>query len=55
MTECKEVNKKKLIRKLQQNDMREMWSVMTKITGDQTDGSLDRTNELHMYYKEVQF
>ncbi|MED6285369.1 hypothetical protein CHARACLAT_028611, partial [Characodon lateralis] len=48
-----EVYKKKLESKLQQNNIRDMWSGMKKITGfkqmdDRIDGYLDRAHELNI-------
>ena len=52
---CKEDYRKKLESQLQQNNVRDVWSGMKKITGfkgkgDQTDGGLDRANELNRFF-----
>ena len=52
---CKEDYRRKLESQLQQNNVRDVWSGMKKITGfklkeDQTDGGLDRANELNMFF-----
>ena len=52
---CKEDYRKKLESQLQHNNVRDVWSGMKKITGfkakgDQTDGGLDRANELNRFF-----
>ena len=51
----REVYRRKLENKLQQNHVCDVWSGMEKITGfkqkeDKIDGSLDRANELNTFF-----
>lgn len=54
--EAKDKYRRKLERKLQQNNMREVWSGMRNITGFRSNGcsgvedSLDRANELNLFF-----
>lgn len=55
LNESMEVYRKKLENKLQQNNVRDVWSGMKTITGfkvngNQAEGSLDRANELNVFF-----
>jgi len=56
ITEGKEKYRRKLVRKLQQKNLREVWSGMTTITGHGAkntpvgEGSLDEANELNLFF-----
>ena len=55
LKECKDTYRRKLESKLQQNNMREVWSGMKTITGfnmkeKQTEGTMERANEMNLFF-----